>query len=491
MPRFKQETERGAWRFMSVRRTIHNRTRTARQGVARMNVGHAPAAMTESREPHSYARVQGRWLLLARGIWITLVIFTLVTFFASLPVYLALLQTPCAGTACEWQQPTPGQAGALTGMGLSLADYAAIIVALTLATMVVCLVVSTLIIWRRPDDRMALLVALLLVTLGPIIAITAVVAIPSPWQVPNECLTFLSGALLVLVFLLFPSGQFVPSFTRWILVVFLAMQVRFDFFPVAPLLPNNPVSQPGFLVFAGELATVVLVQLHRYRRVSSPRERQQTKWVVFGIAVPITVLVLMAVLYLIFPVLASSNSLYPLAYNMFGTCWPLFFPLSFGFAMLRSRLWDIDVLINRTLVYAALTVILTGVYVGLVIGLQALLRGIIRQDNGVAIVLATLAIAALAGRLRQGIQRLIDRRFYRRKYDAAKIVAAFSTTLRQEVDLDQLREHLLAVVQETIQPASLSLWIGPVKQQATGGKTRGEPLSRGGERPGADHSNSW
>src|SRR6266699_114559 len=226
MPRFKHETERGAWRLMSVSRTIHNRTRTAKQGVARMNVGHAPAAMTESREPHSYARLQGRWLLLARGIWITLVIFTLVTFFASLPVYLALLQTPCAGTACEWQQPTPGQAGALTGMGLSLADYAAIIVALTLATMVVCLVVSTLIIWRRPDDRMALLVALLLVTLGPIIAITAVVAIPSPWQVPNECLTFLSGALLVLVFLLFPSGQFVPSFTRWILVVFLAVQVR-------------------------------------------------------------------------------------------------------------------------------------------------------------------------------------------------------------------------------------------------------------------------
>jgi len=233
--------------------------------------------MTESREPHSYARLQGRWLLLARVGWVVLVVFTLAIFGASLRVYVALLQTPCAGTACEWQQPTPGQAGALTGMGLSLADYAAIIVALTLATMVVCLVVSTLIIWRRPDDRMALLVALLLVTLGPIIAITAVVASPSPWQVPNECLTFLSGALLVLVFLLFPSGQFVPSFTRWILVVFLAVQVRFDFFPVAPLLPNNPVSQPGWLVTASELATVVLVQLYRYRRVSSPLQQQQTK----------------------------------------------------------------------------------------------------------------------------------------------------------------------------------------------------------------------
>jgi hypothetical protein len=419
--------------------------------------------------------LQGRWIVLARGLWLALAVFTLVIFFASLPVYVALLQTPCAGTACEWQQPTPGQAGALTGMGLSLADYAAIIVALTLATMVVCMVVSTLIIWRRPDDRMALLVALLLVTLGPIIAITAVVAIPSPWQVPNECLTFLSSALLVLVFLLFPSGQFVPSFTRWILVVFLAVQVRFDFFPVAPLLPNNPVSQPGFLVAAGELATVVLVQLHRYRRVSSPRERQQTKWVVFGIAVPITVIVLMAVLYLIFPVLAESNSLYPLAYNMFGTCWPLFFPLSFGFAMLRSRLWEIDVLINRTLVYGALTLILTLVYVGLVIGLSALLRSIISHDSGVAIVISTLAIYWLFQPLRRRIQQIIDRRFYRRKYDAAKTVAAFSATLRQEVDLEQLREQLLAVVQETMQPTSVSLWLCQSDQE----KRAGVPFSLG------------
>ena len=129
--------------------------------------------------------------------------------------------------------------------------------------------------------------------------------------------------------------------------------------------------------------------------------------------------------------------------------------------MLRSRLWDIDVLINRTLVYGALTVILTGVYVGLVIGLSALLRGVISQDNGVAIVLSTLAIWALSQPLRQGIQRLIDRRFYRSKYDAAKIIEAFSATLRQEVDLDQLREQLVVVVQETMQPAHVSLWVRP------------------------------
>ncbi len=175
----------------------------------------------------------------------------------------------------------------------------------------------------------------------------------------------------------------------------------------------------------------------------------------------------MTVLSLIFPVAASPGSLYPLAYNQLGILLALFVPLSFGFAMLRSRLWEIDVLINRTLVYGALTASLALVYFGLVIGLQALLRGIISQDSSVAIVLSTLAIAALFQPLRRRIQRIIDRRFYRSKYDAARTVAAFSATLRQEVDLDQLREHLLTVVQETMQPAHVSLWLRPPEHKGT------------------------
>jgi hypothetical protein len=433
-----------------------------------------PPEMTESRERHSAARLQGSWLLLARLGWVALVAFTLIVVVASLPVYLALLQTPCGGAACAYGIGlTPEQVGVLKGIGLSPGAYAAYYVAFTLAIMVVCLGVSIVIAWRWSDDGMALLVALMLVTLGPFSVTSTILAIPSSWQVPNECLAFLALALLMLVFLLFPSGQFVPRWTRWTLVVFLAGLVPEIF--VAPFMPNTPVFQLGFLVLLGELAALALAQVYRYRRVSSPLQRQQTKWVVFGMALPISVFVSGTLLPLIFPALAEPHSPYgapyQLAFNAISTFLLLLIPLSFGFAMLRYRLWEIDVLINRTLVYGALTVSLTAVYVDLIIGLQALLRGIISQDNSVAIVISTLAIYFLFQPLRRRIQRSIDRRFYRSKYDAAKTVAAFSATLRQEVDLDQLREHLLAVVQETIQPTHVSLWLRPPaperKPQAT------------------------
>src|SRR5579859_2021691 len=125
---------------------------------------HAPIPNT------SDTRLRGSWLVLARGAWLTLLVLTLAIFFGSLPTYLTQLQTPCTATTwieCVYQQLTAGQVETLKGFGFSLGDYAAFTVALTLAAMLVCLAVSTLIIWHRSDDRMALLVALSLVTLGP------------------------------------------------------------------------------------------------------------------------------------------------------------------------------------------------------------------------------------------------------------------------------------------------------------------------------------
>ncbi len=438
-----------------------------------MSVQHGSRS-TRKRSSVLDKRVLGRWRLFARGGWFALISLTLGIFFASLPVYLAQLQTPCAGSVCTYLQLSVEQVEVLKGLGLSPGDYATYTIALTLASMVVCFLVSTLIVWRRSDDRMAVLVALMLVTFGPIVEMSNVSA-SSPLQIPNECLYFLALSLLVLVFLLFPTGQFVPRWTSWTLVVFLVVQVPVTFFPDAPFTLNTHADALGYPVLLGEIAILVAVQLYRYRRVSNPMERQQTKWVVFGLAVPTMVFVGGTMLSLIFPALDDYHSLYGAPYQLALNAISiglLLIPLSFGFAMLRSRLWEIDVLINRTMVYGALTVILTGIYVGLIIGLQALLRGIISQDNNVAIVLSTLAIATLFQPLRARLQALIDRRFYRRKYDATKTLQAFSASLRNEVDLQQLSEQLVAVVQETMQPSHVSLWLRPPEPSRKG---KGEP----------------
>jgi hypothetical protein len=144
-------------------------------------------------------------------------------------------------------------------------------------------------------------------------------------------------------------------------------------------------------------------------------------------------------------------------------------PLAVGAAILRYRLYDIDRLINRTLVYGLLTVLLGGVYAAMVLTLGQLAGGIGVDPPSWAVAGATLAVAALFQPARRRVQQLVDRRFDRRRYDAAKTVAAFSTRLRDEVDLDTLAAELLAVVDQTTQPTQASLWLRPPKAPTRGG----------------------
>jgi hypothetical protein len=174
--------------------------------------------------------------------------------------------------------------------------------------------------------------------------------------------------------------------------------------------------------------------------------------------VPILINVVGSLLILV-PAVTAKASLYPVIYNELSFFLVLGIPLGFGFAILRSRLWSVDGLINRVLVYGSLTGILAVFYVGLILGLQVLLGSLIGRDNRAAIVLSTLLTALLIAPLRRWIQAVIDRRFYRRKYDAAKTLAAFGATLRYEVDLNNMCEELVTAVELTMQPAYVDLWL--------------------------------
>jgi hypothetical protein len=215
------------------------------------------------------------------------------------------------------------------------------------------------------------------------------------------------------------------------------------------------------------LGSTAGIQVYRYLRVYNPVQRQQTKWLVFAFTVIVVLLVLYLAIGGLVPAFSQPNSLYRLTRATMTMIFFLLIPLSIGIAILRYRLWDIDVIINRTLAYGTLTAILALVYAGLVIALQFILYRLTGQaaENPLAIVASTLVIAALFNPLRQRIQAFIDRRFYRRKYDAARTLEAFSAIMRNEVDLNRLSEQLVAVVQDTMQPTFVSLWLHKPEQE--------------------------
>ncbi|SRR6266487_476259 len=427
-----------------------------------MNLQHAPTMTAGNSDLHNTRdpRLYGCWLILARIGWVAVVGLALGLFIASIPTTFADLHILCTAASCSTSgQLTPDYVRELQALGLSMDFYATYIVVFIIVFAFGYFAVGAVLFWRKSDDRMALFASFTLVTFP--MAFTEVLAtLPPSWWLPVQFVSFLGSICFVLFFYLFPNGQFVPRWMRWLSIGVIMYWGAKNFFSLSPLNPFTRFPILNALTFVGFVGTMVVGQIYRYRRVSSLLQRQQTKWVVFGMSVAIGCYVGLDLLYGVFSLPPKG----PFADLIIFTATyflMLLIPLSIVFAILRSRLWDIDILINRTLVYGTLTAMLAVVYIGLIITLQFLLRGLISQTSDIAIVASTLAIAALFNPLRRRIQAFIDRRFFRRKYDAARTLEAFSVTLRNEVDLSQLREQLVAVVQETMQPTHISLWLRP------------------------------
>lgn len=277
----------------------------------------------------------------------------------------------------------------------------------------------------------------------------------------------------------FPTGQPPSPRWRWLIVFGLSMCAIFillvtfsqhltpdngDWSVANPIgfIPDDTLDGVYFFVpWAGALFTLTVLctasLFVRYRRASAV-EREQIKWLLFACGLFVAVYV---PLYWI----SDSKTILGDVWNVLFALAILAIPIAIAIAILRYRLWDIDVIIRRTLVYGALTLTLALVYFGGVVTLQELFQVITGQHQSpVATVISTLGIAALFTPLRRRIQNDIDRRFYRKKYDAENTLAAFATRVRNVVELDQLTDHLLDAVQETIQPEHVSLWLKESKK---------------------------
>jgi hypothetical protein len=420
------------------------------------------AAETEGSRQGSPSDLGGLGLLAARAIWVGVVVGTLLIFVVSVPAHLAALHEPCAGESCVAGQLAPAEMSALADLGVTIDAYTAYVLALDLVVALGFCAVGAIIFWRRSRERGALFVSFALVIFGLTWPDTFDSALYHPvWAEGAVFLTQLGLSSLFVCFFVFPDGRFVPRWSRWVVPLVFVMPVLFVLFPDSALV--EPPAPLNILLFLGLWACCALAQIYRYRRVSGPVERQQTKWVVFGVTACVALLIGLLSPFVFFPAL-DRPGVVSLVFNLVGltvggTFGFLLIPLSIGAAILRYRLYDIDVIINRALVYGSLTAILAGVYFGSVALLQYLLRSLNGQETQLTIVASTLAIAALFQPFRRRIQSVIDRRFYRRKYDAATTLEAFSVRLRNDRDLEQLKAELLSVVGETMQPSHVSLWL--------------------------------
>jgi hypothetical protein len=411
-------------------------------------------SLAQSRQPHADRRWQ-RWS--ARG-WIALAVLLTLVYLYGIPVYLQQAQTVCAAaTPCAYPQVSAADLAALDAAQLPVSIYAWLGLLVPTLLFAACLAVGVLIMASRIADGFAIFTAYVLLGFGFQFGdVPAALAQVSPlWAAANRLLG-LAQVSFFFFFYLFPDGRFVPSWTK----IAAWVAVGYTLYTTWQLGANEgrTVDLLRSIIFPSLVASCLVAQVHRYRRVSTPVQRQQTKWVMVGIVLSLGGFLLLVTPFILFQSVAAI-SWYDLFVNVaIGLVWlPLIFAIAV--AVLRYRLWDAELVVRRTLVYSVLSALLVLVFFGAVVLLQSLFVLVTGQQSQLAIVLSTLAIAALFTPLRTRIQDAIDRRFYRKKYDAQQVLAAFAITARDETDMNALTAELARVVQGALEPEDVKVWL--------------------------------
>jgi hypothetical protein len=388
---------------------------------------------------------QARWLTVAWRAWPVVTVLAVTANLLVLPesVHSLLTRTIRAELPAAHLTPT---------------EYVAIETCIGAVFMLVCLAVATVIYVRAAREPVALFCSYTLVALGfGIGSFLSGLTITNP--VLNALSVIFTAAAQVMggwFFLVFPSGKFVPRWSRWCVLAAAVGAAAVAASDIARVQPISSAVQP---IGVGLLLLGAGGQVYRYRRVSTLTERQQTKWVVFGLAACIAVFAVIELLGLLATLAVPSARHSQVVGNLIvGGLWILAvtcIPVCIGIAVLRTHLWDIGLVISRTLTYAVVTALLVGAYAGLVL----LTTRVLPFHTAVAVAVSTLAVAALFNPLRRRVQHAVDRRFNRARYDADRAVAVFAARLQDAADPDTVHAHLLAAVHQTLEPAHASVWI--------------------------------
>ncbi len=353
------------------------------------------------------------------------------------------------------------------------------------------LVLAVLLLWLRPRDRAARLLAFGLVGSAAIFNLQAnrtFEAIPvSPGEALNESVVHIvTGVCYVYALLFFPDGRPVPHWRKpWLILLYLPPTVA----AVLLAVRVEGTARAGTLIlFFGVLtpAAGVLAQAYRFTRPSTPQEHQQARLLFWALLPPLVMGVWVLLTQGVGSVTANTLAGRPIEdipVLVFRTFQPVFalIPLALVLGLMRYRLWDIERVLNRTLVYGVLTAAVVGGYLGIVVVLQRLLSPL-TEDNNFAVAISTLAVAAAFRPVLRWIQGFVDRRFYRGRYDAARTIESFSARLRDQIDLGTMTEELQSVVRLTMQPSRVFLWLRPT------GSGNGAPNSSPGDATSRDAS---
>src|SRR5436190_6128286 len=402
----------------------------------------ATVADTEDLEGQgrASAKLQGWRLALARIAWVAVAIFSVALFIVAIPASYDV--------RTDLEHLQIGDPEKLTAellqLGFTVSSYATYNVILEVTFAAICVTIGTIIFLRKSDDVMALLMAFFLVTFG--VGVPNTVDAHAQLYPEWAWLTNLSVILLIVfiffAFFTFPDGRFVPRWSLWVAISCAALEIVLRV--VRDSMFDSSVWQQVlyFILFAATIVSLIVIQVYRYRYVSTPLQRQQTKWVVYGFSTGIGGFI---AVYLVTGLISEHLLIAELVRSTAAILFLLLIPISVGIAILRNRLFGIDIIIKRTLVYVPLTAILAGLYAATIALSQKLFIAITGEKSDAAVVLTTLVLTTSFTPIKSGLQGFVDRRF-KESPDSVKELSTYKEqvqTFVQMNDSEQMARRLL------------------------------------------------